>query len=171
MYTQQPLHHYLDELAAGQSTPGGGSASALSGAMSAALASMVGRLTLGKAGFEEAQAEIEVILTQTEQARQRFTELLEEDIAAYGRLAAAYKLPRASEEERTLRSRTIQAHLASAALVPLEVVECAAGLSPAFTRMAEIGNASVLSDIETAVILANAAARGAAGMVRINLRF
>ncbi|HEV2580205.1 MAG TPA: cyclodeaminase/cyclohydrolase family protein [Ktedonobacteraceae bacterium] len=171
MYIEQPLRHYLDELASGQPTPGGGSTSALSGAMAAALASMVARLTLGKAGYEEAQAEIEVIITQSEEERQRFGELLEEDIAAYGRLSESYKLPRGTEEERAARSSAIQEHLAGAALVPLEVVETAARLSPLFARIAEIGNAGILSDLETAVMLANTAARGAAGMVRVNLRY
>ncbi len=171
MYSELPLQSYLNDLASGSSTPGGGSASALSGAMAAALGSMVARLTLGKVGYEEAQAELEVIITQTEEERQRFCELLEEDIAAYGRLSESYKLPRNSDEERASRSRAIQEHLRGAALVPLEVVETTARLSPVFARLAEIGSAGILSDLEIAVTLAGAAAKCAAGMVRINLRF
>ncbi len=53
MYLDRPLQEYLDELASAQSTPGGGSAAALSGAMGAALASMVARLTLGKANYAD----------------------------------------------------------------------------------------------------------------------
>jgi methenyltetrahydrofolate cyclohydrolase len=171
MYKEQPLQHYLDELASAKPAPGGGSASALSGALAAALASMVCRLTLGKAGYEEAQAEIEDMLAQTEQLRRRFTELLEEDITAYGRLSAAYKMPRGTEEERAARTQDIQKHLAGAAEVPLEVVECAARLAHYLKRIAETGNAGLLSDLVTAVSLANTAAQGAAGMVRVNLRF
>src|SRR5947209_15158013 len=139
MYREQSLQDYLDDLASAQPAPGGGSASALSGAMAAALASMVCRLTLGKAGYEEAQPEIEKILERTEQLRERFTELLEEDIAAYGRLSASYKMPRATDEERTARSDDIQKHLVGAAEVPLEMVECAARLSHFLKRIAEIG--------------------------------
>ena len=171
MYSEQSLQHYLDDLASTQPAPGGGSASALGGAMAAALASMVCRLTLGKAGYEEAQSEIETILERTEQLRRRFTELLEEDIAAYGRLAASYKMPRGTDEERAARSEDIQKHLFGAAEVPLEMAECATRLSHFLKRIAEIGNATLLSDLVTAVSLANAAARGAAGMVRVNLRF
>lgn len=169
MYLEKPLQQYLDDLASRQPTPGGGSASALSGALAAALASMVSRLTLGKAGYEDAQAEIEVIITLTEQARKRFVELLEEDIAAYGRLSSAYKMPRGTEDERAARSRAIQEHLTGAALTPLEVVETSANLSSFLVRLAQVGNASVLTDLETAVMLANAAAMGAAAMVRVNL--
>ena len=171
MYREQSLQHYLEDLASAQPAPGGGSASALSGALAAALASMICRLTLGKAGYESVQAELENILTQTEQERQRFTALLEEDIAAYGRLSASYKLPRATDEEKAARTEAIQEQLAGAALVPLEVVEHAARLSRFLTRLAEIGNSSLLSDLATALSLVGAASRGGEAMVRINLRY
>src|SRR5579871_3329124 len=92
MYIQDTLQHYLDDLASARPTPGGGSASALSGAMASALASMVCHLTLGKQGYEEVQQEIEDIAGQTEALRARFSELIAEDIAAYGRLSTSYKL-------------------------------------------------------------------------------
>ena len=170
MYIEESIQHYLDELASAQPTPGGGSASALSGALGAALASMVCRLTPGKAGYEEVQAEIEHIWEQTEQLRGRFAELLQEDIEAYGRLSTAYKMPRVTDAERIGRAAAIQKQLVGAALVPLEMVECAAKLAQHCQRIAEIGNANVLSDILTAAALANAGAQGAAAMVRINLR-
>lgn len=170
MYIQQPLQHYLDDLASARPIPGGGSASALSGAMGAALASMVCRLTFDKAGYEAVQSEIEHIVQQTEQLRARFAELLQEDIAAYGRLVVAYRMSRATDEERIERTKTIQKQLLEAALVPLEVVECAAKLMQHCQRIAEIGNAGVLSDILAGAALARAAAEGAASMVRINLR-
>ena len=170
MYIEESIQHYLDDLASARPIPGGGSASSLSGAMGAALASMVCRLTLGKAGYEEVQSEVEQIVGQTEQLRARFAELLQEDIAAYGRLVAAYRIPRATDEERSERTIVIQQRLLEAAQVPLEVVECAAYLTQHCQRIAEIGNTGVLSDILTGVALAQAAADGAASMVRINLR-
>jgi formiminotetrahydrofolate cyclodeaminase len=170
MYIEESIQHYLDELASAQPTPGGGSASALSGALGSALASMVCRLTPGKAGYEEVQTEIEHIWEQTEQLRARFAQLLQEDIVAYGQLAAAYRMPRATGEESNERSTTIQKQLAEAARVPLEGVECAAKLTRLCQRLAEIGNVNVLSDILVATALARAAAEGAASLVRINLR-
>lgn len=170
MYREESIQHYLDELASAQPTPGGGSASALSGALGAALASMVCRLTPAKAGYEEVQTEIEHIWEQTEQLRARFAQLLQEDIVAYGRLSEAYRMPRATEEERSERATTIQKQLAEAARVPLEAVESAAKLTRLCQRLAEIGNVYVLSDILAATALARAAAEGAASMVRINLR-
>src|SRR5579864_1618710 len=67
MYFDRTLQEYLDDLAAAKSTPGGGSASAISGAMGAALASMVARFTLGKAEYADVEEEVSGILQQTEQ--------------------------------------------------------------------------------------------------------
>jgi methenyltetrahydrofolate cyclohydrolase len=170
MYIEESIQHYLDELASAQPTPGGGSASALSGALGAALASMVCRLTPGKAGYEQVQTEIEHIWEQTEQLRGRFAQLLQEDIVSYGRLAAAYRMPHVTDEERMQRTTTIQKQLTQAARVPLESVECAAKLTRLCQRLAEIGNVNVLSDILVATALARAAAEGASSMVRINIR-
>src|SRR5712692_7746466 len=170
MYLDKPLQYYLDELASAKSTPGGGSASALSGALGAALASMVARLTLGKADYAGVQQEIEALLQQTEKLRERFQQLMQEDINAYGRLVAAYKLPRSTPEESSTRGKSIQAQLVEAALVPLEMVECASRLMKCCYSIAQIGNTNVLSDVATGALLASSAGAGAAWMVRVNLR-
>jgi methenyltetrahydrofolate cyclohydrolase len=170
VYLDKPLQHFLDELASSNPTPGGGSASALCGAMGAALASMVARLTLGKAAYSAVQPEIEKLLQETESLRERFQQLVQEDIDAYGRLSAAFKLPRSTPGESEARGKAIQAQLVEAALVPLEVVESASKLLQCCRRIAGIGNATVLSDVATGSLLASSAASGAAEMVRINLR-
>ena len=170
IYIEEKLHRYLDDLASAQPAPGGGSTAALSGAMGAALASMVCRLTIGKDAYAGVQREIEELLKQTEHLRLRLQQLMQEDIEAYERLSACYKLPRETSEERAARTAAIQKQLVEAALVPLEVVERAAELVFCCKRIAEIGNATVLSDVVTGAILASGAGEGAALMVRINLR-
>src|SRR5204862_3294261 len=80
------------------------------------------------------------------------------------------KLPRETSEERKYRTGMIQEQLVGAALVPLEVVESAAELIKSCRRIAEIGYISVLSDVATGAILASCSGKGAAFMVRINLR-
>ena len=170
MYIEEPIQRYLDDLASVQPTPGGGSTAALSGAMGAALASMVCRITLGKEANAQVHQEIEELLKGTEYLRSRFQQLLQEDIVAYGNLAASYKLPRETDEERKNRTDMIQKQLVEAALVPLEVVENAAALIKSCQRIAEIGSITVLSDVETGAILASCSGQGAAFMVRINVR-
>ena len=169
-YMEEILQRYLDDLSSVQPVPGGGSTAALSGAMGAALASMVCRITMGKEAYADVQQEIEELLRRTEYLRSRFQQLMQEDIEAYGRLAACYKLPRETSEERKYRTDMIQKQLVEAALVPLEVVECAAELIRCCQRIAEIGSNTVLSDVATGAILASCSGNGAALMVRINLR-
>jgi methenyltetrahydrofolate cyclohydrolase len=170
MYIDETLQHYLDDLASALPAPGGGSTAALSGAMGAALASMVCRLTIGKAAYAGVQQEIEELLKRTEHLRLRFQQLIQEDIDAYGRLSACYKLPRETNEERATRTEAIQKQLVEAALVPLEVAERAAELVQCCERIIEIGNATVLSDVATGAILASSAGESAALMVRINVQ-
>ncbi|GCF11011.1 cyclodeaminase/cyclohydrolase family protein [Dictyobacter arantiisoli] len=169
MYLDKSLQTYLDDLASSNSTPGGGSTAALSGAMGSALVCMVSRLTLGKADYAAVHSEIEAIITNAEDVRSRFQNLMQADIEAYGQLAASFKLPRATPEEKAARTQSIQDALVGAALVPLEMVELAAQLVKHCLRVAEIGNKNVLSDIATASMMASGAATGAAWMVRTNL--
>lgn len=169
MFLDRPLQDYLDELASAEPTPGGGSAAALSGAQAAALASMVVRLTIGKADYEAAQTEIEEILRQTEQLRALFQQLMQQDIDAYNALGLALKLPHGTPEEKSARTRAVQSALEQAALVPLDVVECAATLLRLCQRIAEIGNVNLLSDIAVAAALATGAGTGAAWIARVNL--
>ncbi|HLI08120.1 MAG TPA: cyclodeaminase/cyclohydrolase family protein [Ktedonobacteraceae bacterium] len=170
MYVDEPLQAFLDDLASEKSTPGGGSASAVTGAMGAALASMVARLTLHRQDYAPVHEEMERLLQQTERLRHRFEELMQEDIAAYGQLSKAYKMPRVTDQEKEDRSRAIQAQLVEAALVPLEMMENAAELLLYCERIAEIGNKSVLSDVVVGAMLAASAGAGASWMVRINLQ-
>ena len=169
-YMEETLQRYLDDLSSAQPVPGGGSTAALSGAMGAALASMVCRITMGKEAYAEVQQEIEELLRRTEYLRSRFQQLMQEDIEAYGRLAACYKLPRETSKERKYRTDMIQKQLVEAALVPLEVAECAAELILCCQRIAEIGSITVLSDVATGAILASCAGEGASFMVRINMQ-
>jgi formiminotetrahydrofolate cyclodeaminase len=170
MYLDQQLHVYLDDLASDKPTPGGGSTAAMCGAMASALVCMVARLTLNKADYASVHPQIEEILHNAEGLRDRFQQLIQADIDAYGSLSAAYKLPRTSDEEKAARTTRIQQALLDAALVPLQMAENAAEVGKCCMHLAEIGNKSVLSDIATASTLATSAGSGASWMVRINTR-
>ncbi len=170
MYIEQTLQTYLDDLASSKPAPGGGSAAAVSGAMAAALAAMVCRLTQGKEKYAAVQDEINALLEQAETLRQRFQQLMAEDIEAYTRLSACFKMPREDDEQRRLRADAIQLCLQQAALVPLEISEKAVQVAMICERVAEIGNANVLSDIGAAAMLAASSGTSAAWMVRVNLK-
>lgn len=160
---------FLDRLASGEPTPGGGSAAALAGALGAALASMVCNFTLGKPEFAEVGPEVQRLLDETEAARAGLEFGIEADTAAFGLVARAYKLPRGTEAEKQARLAAIRAASLGAARAPLEMVRLAARVLDLCTRLAEIGNPRVLSDVVVAAFLARAALHGAAVSVEINL--
>ena len=111
MITQSSVETFLDELASSNPTPGGGSAAAIMGAMGAALVSMVCNVTIGKKGYEAVEAEMRAVLGESERVRRRLTAMVAEDIAAFDSLLAAYKLPKATEDEKARRAAAIQAGL------------------------------------------------------------
>ncbi len=147
-----PLADFLDALAAATPTPGGGSAAAASGAMSAALGAMVARLSKqDPAPFEADRAFL--------------TEAVQRDADAYGAVVAAYKRPK---EER---APFVNAAMEGATAVPLEVLEHTAALSARLAALAESSPSKFASDVITARALAQAAMTGARANVDINLAY
>jgi formiminotetrahydrofolate cyclodeaminase len=167
--TDKPVTNFLDELASNAPAPGGGSVAALSGALGAALISMVCNLTLGKKGYEEAQADIQDLLGQSEALRQELTGLLEADVAAYTAYSQASKLPRETDEQKAERTRAVQAALVNATDVPMRIAEAAVKVMDLCMPTAEKGNKWAVSDAGVAVLMAEAALRSAALNVLINL--
>jgi formiminotetrahydrofolate cyclodeaminase len=167
--TDKSVSNFLDELASNAPAPGGGSVAALSGALGAALVSMVCNLTLGKKGYEDVQGDIEALLAQSEALRRQLTDLLEDDVAAYTGYSQAAKLPRGTDEEKALRSEAMQAALQVATDVPLRIAEAAVEVMELCMPAAEKGNKWAVSDAGVAVLMAEAALRSAALNVLINL--
>ena len=93
MASYRTVEDFLDQLACAAPTPGGGSAAAIIGAMGAALISMVCNVTIGKKGQEQAAAEMLAVRAESEALRARLAAMVDEDIAAFDGLMAAYKLP------------------------------------------------------------------------------
>lgn len=167
--TEQPLTDFMDALASDAPAPGGGSVAALSGALGAALLSMVCNLTLGKKKYADVQDAIAALVAQTEDLRQRLTNLLEADVAVYTTVSTAYKMPRKTPEEKEARSAAIQQALKNAAEVPLEVAGACVEVLNLCTQAAEQGNLNAVSDAGVAAVMAEAGLRSAALNVIINV--
>jgi formiminotetrahydrofolate cyclodeaminase len=167
--TDKPVTAFLDELASSAPAPGGGSVAALSGALGAALVSMVCNLTLGKKAYADVQDDISELLAESEALRARLTALLEEDVKAYTGYSKAAKMPRATEEEKAERGVVMQAALKVATDVPLSIAEAAVEVMDLCQPAAEKGNKWAVSDAGVAVLVAEAALRSAALNVLINL--
>jgi formiminotetrahydrofolate cyclodeaminase len=168
MIEEQSLRRFLDELAGSAPTPGGGSAAAVMGAMGAALVSMVCNLTIGRKDGEAVEPEMRKLLAEAEALRQRLTAMIAADIDAFDALMAAYKLPRASDNQKLSRGRAIQEALKQATDVPLACAEACAEVMDLAQRAAPIGSRGVISDAGVAVLAAYAALRSAALNVYIN---
>lgn len=169
MLKEQPLQSFLEQLASRASTPGGGSAAAIMGAMGAALNSMVANLTVGKKNYEAVDAEMRDLLEQSETMRAGLTEMVQADVEVFDRVMGAYGMAKDTAEQKETRSQAIQEALKEAAEVPLACAELCADVIRLCRPMAEKGNANVLSDVGVAVLAAHAALRSAALNVYINI--
>ena len=168
MNSQGTVEDFLEQLASAAPTPGGGSAAAIMGAMGAALVSMVCNVTLGKIGQEQAAAEMLAVRTESEMLRTRLMAMVDEDIAAFDSLMAAYKLPRTGDDDKAHRAAAIQAGLRRATEVPLDCARACAAIIALAARATAQGYRGVISDAGAGVVAAHAALRSAALNVYIN---
>lgn len=162
------LAHFLQELASDSPAPGGGTASALAGALAAALVAMVARLSLGRE-VTAPRAELERLLAEAERERQSLLELAAADAEAYRGVLAAYRLPRSTAEEKDRRREAVEQALRRAAEVPLEVASIAARVLSAAEFLGREGYPAAATDAGVAERLARAAAAGALANVEVNL--
>ena len=159
---------FLDQLASKSATPGGGSVSALMGAQSAALVSMVCNLTIGKPKYAEVEVEMIALLKQSELLREKLISLIKEDIDVFNQLMIAYGLPKETHEEKQLRTDKIQAVLIAATEVPMNCARACAEAIDLSRRAADKGNLGAISDAGAAVMAAYAGLKSAALNVYIN---
>ena len=169
MIKDKSLQVFLDELASSAPTPGGGSGAAVMGAMGAALVSMVCNLTVGKKGYEAVEEDMKALADKASQLRNKLTAAIDQDADAYTEVMAAYKLPKTTDEETSLRKQKIQDAIKHAALVPLEVARDALAVIDLAGRAIRKGNKNAASDGAVAAMNARTAALAAIYNVRINL--
>lgn len=160
---------FLDAVAGGSATPGGGSVSALAGSLGAALVEMVVNLTLGKKGLEAHEAELKKILEEANSHRQSLIATIEKDITAYQEVMNAYLLPRASEEEKKTRKEAIQKSLKKAADPPLFTAVTSLKVLKLCQEVIAKGNPNAISDAAVGALLAHAALYGGVFNVLVNL--
>lgn len=169
MLKRQSLQRFLDNLASAAPTPGGGGAAAFSGAMAAALVSMVCRLTLGRRKFVHVEAQVQEILARSEILRARLLQMVAEDAEAVETLMAAYRLPKGSEDEQAARQAAIQSGAKKATTSPLAAVQACAEIIELGQTAAEIGNPTAVGDARAGIMCAQTGLKIAAMNVLLNL--
>jgi glutamate formiminotransferase/formiminotetrahydrofolate cyclodeaminase len=159
------LDGWIEELAGGSPTPGGGSAAALAGSLAAALVAMVARLTIGKKAYAAVDQRAREILAEAEQLRGELRRLVDEDATAYGGVTAAYKIPK----DDPGRVHAIDDALIAACRTPADVARRAARVLELAVEIGKIGNKNASSDATVGQLLAQTAIKGAAENIKVNV--
>ena len=159
----------MEELASKQPTPGGGAASALCGATAAALTAMLGNLTAGKAGSEANDKMALEIIIDADKLRLELAQLADDDAAVFNKFMEAYKMPKATDTEKAMRTAAIGQAAIAAAEVPMQIADKSLEVLKLARKLIVFGNPNAISDGTVSALMARAALRSALYNVKINL--
>ena len=169
MLTELTIKDFISKVISNDPVPGGGSVSALNGALAAALSAMVANLTVGRKKYAEVNDLMQELSTRFEKLSQKLIEDVDRDSDAYNRVFAAFKLPKETDEEKQFRSEAIQQETKYAAQVPMEVARAVYEVLPQIDAIAQKGNSNAVTDACVSMMCARTAILGALLNVRINL--
>ncbi len=169
MLKDHTLVQFSDVTAGSDPVPGGGSVSALAGAISASLAKMVANLTIGRKKYAEVEGEMIEVAAKAEEIRQHLLLAIDRDSDAYNLVSEAFKMPKETDEEKAIRSEKIQEATKVAALVPMEVAKTTYELIPLIEAVVMKGNQNAITDGCIAMMNCRLGVLGALLNVRINL--
>lgn len=169
MLADMNVKDFLEKTASNSPVPGGGSVAALSAGLAAALTEMVANLTIGKKGYDEVQKDMQEVAKKGSEYRGKFIEDIDKDSDAFNKVMAAFKLPKASDEEKGARKEAIQSGSKEATLVPLQVAEDAFEIMEMIEEVVIKGNKNAVTDGAVAAMMARTAVLSALYNVKINL--
>ena len=165
---QSSIQDFLESLASGTPTPGGGSVAALSGALAASLILMVSNLTLDKKKSASNEQKLKQVNVEAMRLQRELADAVDQDSEAYRSVIACYRLPKETEVEKDKRTEALQRALVQAAEVPYAVASACARLLELCPLLVKIGTPNAISDIAVATHLAEAAVQSALYNVEIN---
>ena len=165
------IDDYLKEVASKAPIPGGGGASAVAGALAAALSSMVCNLTVGKKSYIVVEDDVKKILESMNSHIDSFLKLADKDAEVFYPLSQAYGFNPKDEKEKSEHEKNMEKLLLDAAMIPLEVMKEARGMLDDIKFLAKNGSKLAVSDVGVAVSLLRSAVSGAMMNVVINLKY
>lgn len=151
-------------LAARTSTPGGGGAAALAGALGVALCSMAARFSAGKPSRAEVEDDIQRVIDEAEAIRAKLVGLIDADADAFAAFSQAYAFPK----DDPLRGQLIEAAATQAAFVPIETMRTVARSVELLEEMETYSTRLLISDVGCGAALASAALTAASLNVFVN---
>lgn len=167
-----PISEFLKRLSSEEPVPGGGSVSALAGALGAALIIMYCKIGAHRKGVSsDDQEALQKISIEASSYEQKLTRLITDDSAAYSEVTEAYKLPKTTEEETKVRQAAIQKAFKKAIDAPFQTLNDCLECLYLISEVSVLGNPSAFSDLKVAQYLCQAAARGALENIEINLPY
>ena len=170
MIKEQRIGEWTDTLASKAPVPGGGGASALGGALGAALGQMVANLTVGKKRYAEVEEEMKESLEELGRLQEALLDLADQDAQVFAPLAAAYRMPTDTPGQKAEKEQVMEERLLAASLVPLAMMEKASRILEILEQLEEKGSRMAVSDVGVAVQFARTALTGAVMNVYINTK-
>ncbi len=167
---EMTIETFAQQTASKEPVPGGGSISALAGALAAALTEMVAGLTIGKKEYIEVQEEMEKIISLMQAIRRQLLEDIQRDSESFDQYMQALSMPKETKEQKEKRSKAMQEGLKAAVAVPLSVAQNAVEILPYTKLIVAKGNKTAVTDGLVAGMMARTAALGALYNVKINLK-
>jgi formiminotetrahydrofolate cyclodeaminase len=169
MFADKIIKDFIGELGSALPAPGGGAAAALAGSMGAALVSMVCNLTIGKKDYAAYEDEIKTVLVKAQHLQEELLALIDADADAFNSLMDSYKMPRVTEEEKSLRQEAIESNAQKAAAVPAIIATRCLDVVVLANQIAGKANKNLNSDILVAAEMAEAGLNSAIINIKINL--
>ena len=169
MLIDKTVSGFVEELASNSPAPGGGSTAALAGTLGAALSVMVCNFTVDNPKFSDVKAEISLVKKKGIDLKNSLMEYIDGDTDAFDEVMKAYKLPKGTDDEKTLRVERIQEATKQATLLPLKVAEACVEVLKLSIKVLTIGNPNTACDAAVSGVMAYAGFQGAIFNVKINL--
>ncbi|MDO4571977.1 MAG: cyclodeaminase/cyclohydrolase family protein [Clostridia bacterium] len=165
-FSELSIRDFTEKLASKAPVPGGGGASALVGALGAALGGMVGQLTVGKKKYADVEDEVKALMARAQELQEKLLACIEKDAEAFEPLSKAYGIPK----DDPGRDAVMEQCLRDAAAAPMEILELCCAVIELQRGFADKGSVLAISDAATGVVFCWAALYGAAVNVKVNTK-
>lgn len=168
LYTEKTCKRFVEVTASKDPVPGGGSVSALVGALGAALGHMVGALTVGKKKYADVEDEMMELMKESRDLQKQLIDLVQEDMNVFEPLSKLYGMKPETKEEEAEKDRLMEEALEKACQVPIDIMEACGKAIELSRKFAEKGSRLAVSDAGASAIICKSALQAASLNVYIN---